>query len=254
MLASMSRPTQSNAGFEELKRIMEQSQAKATAMHKDTMAQIAKLEADQAETRTQIRDLSQLQQESVQRAAAQPAVQAANQPPPQQNRDHERYDRYNRGGGMPPRPRGSCYYCGHPGHFSNDCQARTRHFAEGLLTMRDGRPVIAANGQSLPMVPPQGMTLKDLVEQSGSTRSVNMLDWDGYNDYSRPQDYPTFEQKVEQSLSRLGDGLMHCTQQLREMRQGSANVPSANTSVPNKSMNDMVAELYKLTVQGQDFH
>ena len=120
--------------------------------------------------------------------------------------------------------------------------------------MRDGRPVIAANGQSLPMVPPQGMTLKDLVEQSGSTRSVNMLDWDGYNDYSRPQDYPTFEQKVEQSLSRLGDGLMHCTQQLREMRQGSANVPSANTSVPNKSMNDMVAELYKLTVQGQDFH
>ena len=244
MIAGAPPPSRLTSDMDELKRMMEQSQRQMANMHKDTLAQIQKLEADQEETRSRIRDINQYQQAAAQKAAAQPAVL-----PPQQSRDNERYDRYNRGSAPPQKPRGSCYYCGSPGHFASDCNARTRHFAEGLLTMRDGRPVIASNGQPLPMIAPQGSTLKDMVEQGGSSRSVNMMEWDCYNDY------PSFEQKVEQSLTRLGDGLLNCTQQLKEMRQGSAYHPQAAPAPPsNKSLADMVTEMYKLSVQGQDFH
>ena len=243
MIAGVPPPSRLTSDIDELKKMMEQSQRQMATMHKDTLAQIQKLEADQEETRSRIRDINQYQQAAAQRAAAQPAA-----PPPQPSRDNERYDRYNRASAPPMRPRGSCYYCGSAGHFANDCNARTRHFAEGLLTMREGRPVIASNGQPLPMIAPQGSTLKDMVEQGGSSRSVNMMEWDCYNDY------PTFEQKVEQSLTRLGDGLLNCTQQLKEMRQGSAyQQQAAPAPPPNKSLADMVAEMYKLSVQGQDF-
>ena len=263
LIAGLPMPS-AQSGTDEILKKLDSLHKQNQGWHNEAMSSIKLLEQEQAEQKTRIANLvqqqNQYQQSLEQRARAEPPPEPKgpsrdqeeyeNGPPPGNYRG-ERYPRGNDryGGPPPPRGRGNCFYCGGQGHFLGDCFARKNHLDNGSLAMQNGRVMVTATGQPLPMYAPDGGTLQKWVESISGKRSANMVsNW--Y--YEEPQSY---ERGVEQALTHLNDRLDMFTQQFSASPSNwPRQTPPPQPAPKDQDLHDRIAEMYKMSLQSQGFH